>query len=86
MSISVQEFKMVEPDKKINIKGEVCPYTFVKSKLALEQIESGQVLEIILDHEPAVENIPRSMENEGNKVIEVKKINDTDWKIVIKKK
>lgn len=86
MSISVQEFKMVEPDKKINIKGEVCPYTFVKSKLALEQIESGQVLEIILDHEPAVENIPRSMENEGNEVIEVKKINDTDWKIVIKKK
>lgn len=73
-------------DKKINIKGEVCPFTFVKSKLAIEKLKSGKVLEVIVDHEPAVENIPRSMDNEGHKVLEVKKINDTDWKIVIKKK
>ncbi len=76
----------MKADKTINIKGEVCPYTFVKSKLALETIGPGQTLEIILDHEPAVENVPRSMENEGNEVVEVKKINDTDWRIVIKKK
>ena len=73
-------------DKSINIKGEVCPYTFVKSKLAMEKLESGQVLEIILDHKPATENVPRSMQNEGNQVIVVEKINDTDWRIVVKKK
>ena len=77
---------MVKINKTINIKGEVCPFTFVKSKLAIEQIKPGEVLEIILDHEPAVENIPRSMDNEGHKVLEVKKINDSDWKILIRKK
>ena len=77
---------MVKIDKSINIKGEVCPFTFVKSKLALEQIGSGQVLEVILNNEEAIENIPRSMNDEGHKVLEVKKVNDTDWKILIKKK
>ena len=77
---------MVKINKTINIKGEVCPFTFVRSKLAIEQIKSGEVLEIILDHEPAVENIPRSMDNEGHKVLEVKKINATEWNIIIKKR
>ena len=86
MHISVQGYKMVKIDKTINIKGEVCPFTFVRSKLAIEQIKPGEVLEIILDHEPAVENIPRSMDNEGHKVLEVKKINDSNWKILIRKK
>ncbi|MBU4265973.1 MAG: sulfurtransferase TusA family protein [Candidatus Altiarchaeales archaeon] len=76
---------MVNINKKIDIRGEVCPYTFVKSKLAIEDINPGEVLEITLNHLPAVENVPRSMENEGNKVIEVKKINDKDWRIVIEK-
>ncbi len=77
---------MVKIGKTINIKGEVCPFTFVRSKLAIEKIKSGEVLEVILDHEPAVENIPRSMDNEGHEVLEVKKINDSDWKILVRKK
>lgn len=74
------------PDKIIDIRGEICPYTYVKSKLALENIETSQVLEIILNHKPAVENVPRSMENEGHKILEVSQINETDYKIVVKKK
>ncbi|MBI3584976.1 MAG: sulfurtransferase TusA family protein [Nitrospinae bacterium] len=72
-------------DKVLDIKGEVCPYTFVRSKLALEDMESGQVLKVIVDHEPATRNVPRSMENEGNKVLDISKINDTDWQIIVKK-
>lgn len=71
--------------KEINLKGEVCPYTFVKSKLALEMLDSGDVLRVVVDHKPAVENVPRSMENEGNQVLDVSKINETDWSITIKK-
>lgn len=71
--------------REINLKGEVCPYTFVKSKLAIEELESGQVLKVIVDHLPAVENVPRSMEAEDHHVLRVEKINETDWEIVIKK-
>ncbi len=71
--------------RKIDIRGDVCPYTFVKSKLALEELESGQVLEVIVDHAPATENVPRSMETEGHKVLEVAKIGEQEWRIVIQK-
>ena len=73
------------PDKSINIKGLVCPYTFVKSKLAIESMEVGQILEILLDSEEASRNIPKSMEDHGQKVLKVEKINETDWILQIKK-
>jgi tRNA 2-thiouridine synthesizing protein A len=75
----------VTPDRSINIKGLVCPYTFVKAKLAIEAMEVGQVLEILLDYEEASRSIPKSMEDHGQKVLKVKKINDTDWILQIRK-
>ncbi len=75
----------VRVDKKINIKGLVCPYTFVKSKLAVEDLEVGQVLEILLDSEEAARNIPKSMEDHGQKVLRLEKINETDWIIQVRK-
>lgn len=73
------------PDRKINIKGLVCPYTFVKSKLAIESMDVGQVLEILLDYEEASRSIPKSMEDHGQKVLKVEKVNDTDWILQIRK-
>ena len=70
---------------EINLKGEVCPYTFVKSLLALEEMEVGQVLRIIVDYLPSVENVPRSLKNEGHEIVEVAQINNTDWAISIRK-
>ncbi len=75
----------IKIDRKINIKGLVCPYTFVKSKLAVEDLEIGQTLEILLDYEEASRSIPRSMEDHGQRVLKVEKINDTDWIIQIRK-
>lgn len=88
MSNTTREFSSqvtLQPNKTINLKGEVCPYTFVKSKLALEEMLVGEVLEVIVDHEPAVENVPRSLKSEGQRVLVVEKLNDTDWRLVIKK-
>ncbi len=69
----------------IDLRGEVCPYTFVKSKLALEEMEVGQTLRLILDHLPAVDNCPRSFKNEGQEIIGVEPINDEDWAVVVRK-
>jgi len=78
----MQEIKI---DKRINIKGEVCPYTLVKSKLAVEDIEVGQVLEILLDYPEAAESVPKAMLNYGHTVLKKEKINPSDWIIQIKK-
>lgn len=75
----------IKIDKKLDIRGEVCPYTLVKSKLAIEDIEVGQVLEIILDYPEAADSIPKAMLNYGNSVLKVEKINPKEWVILIKK-
>lgn len=77
--------KKIIPNRRIDLKGEVCPYTFVKSKLAMEEMRLGEVLEVIVDHEPAVENVPKSMQSEGQKVLTVEKLNGADWRMVFKK-
>jgi tRNA 2-thiouridine synthesizing protein A len=77
--------EIIVPDKSINIKGLVCPYTFVKAKLAIESLETGQILEILLDSEEASRNIPKSMEDHGQQVLKAEKINETDWILQIKK-
>ncbi len=75
----------MEIARSIDICGEVCPYTYVKAKLALEELEESEILEIILDHIPAVENVPRSMESEGHKVLEVSRIEGEKFRIIIQK-
>jgi tRNA 2-thiouridine synthesizing protein A len=72
-------------DKDLNLQGEVCPYTFVKSKLALEIMQPGQVLRVIVDNDESAANVPRSMRNEGHSVLGVTKVNQKDWQIVVRK-
>jgi len=71
--------------KTVDLKGQVCPYTFVRSKLAIEKMNLGEVLEIILDHKPAVENVPKSMENEGQKVLKIDQTGEKEWHLVVRK-
>jgi tRNA 2-thiouridine synthesizing protein A len=77
--------KCPAPDRELNLKNEVCPYTFVKSKLAIEEMKIGQVLRVIVDYLPSTKNVPRSMENEGHEVLDISRINESDWQIVIRK-
>jgi TusA-related sulfurtransferase len=71
--------------RSLDLRGEVCPYTFVKSKLIMEEMAPGEVLEVIVDYRPAVSNIPRSMEMEGQKVLGVHQLDTKEWKIVLRK-
>ncbi len=73
-------------DRELDIRGEVCPYTFVWSKLALEEMEAGQTLRILVDHLPATTNVPRSLRAEGHRVLKVEQVSETDWAVVVQKK
>jgi TusA-related sulfurtransferase len=72
-------------DKELNLRGEVCPYTFVYSKLALEEMDIGQTVKIIVDNDESGDNVPRSIVNEGHKLLSVNKVNEKDWEIVVEK-
>ena len=71
-------------DEKIDLRGVLCPINFVKTKLKLEMMEDGQVLEIILDDGEPMRNVPRSVKEEGHKVVAVEKADD-GYKIFVKK-
>ncbi len=76
---------MKKYDKELDIRGDVCPFTFVKSKLILEQMEKGQILRVIIDYPPSVESVPKSMREEGQEVLAVNKINEREWEILVRK-
>lgn len=76
----------VQVDEELNLRGEVCPYTFVKSKLALEDLEPGKILRVIVDNPESAENVPRSLTNEGNEVLGVGPIGSEAWSILVRKR
>ena len=58
-------------DATVDLRGEICPFTFVRTKLALEALPIGGVLRVLIDHEPATRNIPRSAAEWGQEVLGV---------------
>ena len=73
-------------ERILDLKGEVCPYTFVKSKLELETMEVGQILKILVDNNESASNVPRSLDLEGQNVMSVEKsAADGLWAIIVEK-
>ncbi|TAN63281.1 sulfurtransferase TusA family protein [bacterium] len=57
----------------LDLRGVMCPINFVKTKLKLESMDAGEVLEIVLDSGEPIQNVPKSIKDEGHKIVEVKK-------------
>jgi tRNA 2-thiouridine synthesizing protein A len=71
-------------DKQLDLRGVVCPMNFVQTKLQLEGMESGQILEVILDAGEAMRNVPQSVKDDGHKILKVEKLTDA-FKLTIRK-
>jgi tRNA 2-thiouridine synthesizing protein A len=69
----------------LDLAGEVCPYTFLRTKLALEELPMGAELHVTFDHPPAAENVPRSLAAEGQEIISVEKQETRFLVIVVKR-
>ncbi len=76
-----------EIKSRIDLHGVVCPMNFVKAKLALEELESGELLEMILDEGEAMLNVPRSLKGEGHRIIKVEPLDETRerFRVVVEK-
>jgi len=59
--------------------------TFVKTKLHLEQLEEGDVLEILLNSGEPLENVPRTCKEQGFQVLDTVHVKDTIHRVVVKK-
>ena len=72
----------------LDLAGEVCPYTFVRTKLRLEELPLGAELHVLVDHAPAVDSVPRSLRAEGQEVrsVEPEGEDGRRWRIVTVKR
>ena len=73
-------------DPVVDIRGEVCPFTFVRTKLALEAVAIGETVRVVTDHEPASRNIPRSVTEWGQEVLGVTALPDGTWAIDLRRR
>lgn len=69
----------------LDITKEHCPMTFVRTKLKLAQIAKGDTLEVLLSEGEPLENVPRSAEEQGFKVLSVEHVEGTTHRVVIEK-
>ncbi|PIU41673.1 MAG: preprotein translocase subunit TatB [Candidatus Omnitrophica bacterium CG07_land_8_20_14_0_80_42_15] len=74
----------IKIDQYMDLKGVPCPLNFVKTKLTLEGMEAGSILEVVLDDGEPVINVTASVKEEGHQILKVEKIAE-HWKLVIKK-
>lgn len=72
--------------RTLDLTGEVCPFTFVRTKLALEALPVGAALRVVVDHPPAVDNVPRSVRAWGQEVTDVREVAPGRWAIEIVKR
>jgi len=88
--VSINEIEKTEKDivKNLDIRGRVCPMTFVYTKLALEELDKGNILEVLLDFAPAIKNVPENCERQGlAELLEIKEIGSDNkyWCLKLKK-
>jgi tRNA 2-thiouridine synthesizing protein A len=74
-----------EADLELDITAEVCPMTFVRAKLALEQLIIGDILRIRLrDGEPR-HNVPRAMRDHGHEIISLTRLDREVFELRVRK-
>jgi len=77
--------KQAEGKYVLDARGYTCPYPQLLAGLALEVVEKGSLVEILTDNPPSCENVPRSIKNRGQKVLEVADVGPGLWKITAEK-
>lgn len=72
-------------DNTIDITDVVCPVTYVKVKVELEDMEPGQVLSVRLNSGDALQNVQRSLKNDGHRVFDVTDNEDGTYTILVER-
>ena len=73
------------PDEELDLRGVICPYNFVKTKLKLEGMAAGQVLLVHLDDGDPIRNVPRSVSDDGHDVLSQECV-EQSYRVMIRKR
>ena len=76
---------MTTADATIDITREVCPMTFVRTKIALERLPVGAILEVRLRGEEPLRNVPDSARDAGHTVLGLEALDDGTWRLLLRR-
>lgn len=75
----------IQVDETVDITDVVCPVTFVKAKVALEELDEGQILSVHMNDGEPVQNVPRSIKEEGHQILKLVDNEDGTYDLIVKK-
>ena len=75
----------IQIDETVDITDVVCPVTFVKAKVALEELNEGQILSVHMNDGEPVQNVPRSIKEEGHQILKLVDNEDGTYDLIVKK-
>jgi len=80
------ELSEVEPGRYIlKILGLPCPYPVLYTVKTLDRMQRGEILEVIFDNQPSCETIKEAVVRRGSQVLNLERLEEALWKIIIKK-
>ncbi len=72
-------------DDEVDITDKVCPLTFVKAKVTLDELDDGEVLAIRMNDGEPVQNVPRSIKEEGHQILKLSDNEDGTYTLYVRK-
>lgn len=79
------EIAGINIDDQVDITDKVCPLTFVKAKVAIDELDDGEVIAIRMNDGEPVQNVPRSIKEEGHQILKLVNNEDGTYTLVVKK-
>lgn len=70
---------------RVDITDVVCPVTFVKAKVALEELNDGEILSVHMNDGEPVQNVPRSIKEEGHQILKLLDNEDGTYDLIVRK-
>ena len=75
----------IQFDDEVDITDKVCPMTFVKAKVAIDELDDGEILAIRMNDGEPVQIVPRSMKEEGHQILKLTDNEDGTYTLYVKK-
>ena len=79
------EIEGIKIDDTVDITDKVCPLTFVKAKVAIDELDDGEVIAIRMNDGEPVQNVPRSIKEEGHQILKLEDNGDDTFTLIVKK-
>jgi tRNA 2-thiouridine synthesizing protein A len=76
------------PSARVDVRDFACPITWVKTRIALERLQLGDVLEVLLRDGEPLQNLPGSAVEDGHRVVVVEPLRGDragSWRILLEK-